>query len=112
MSLHGFNFVVERRGREGIEGRQKGWQGAVERIEMDRVGQGRMGQVCHCLCGGQHGSPALFHNWSNHFDLDIQLHLNNIYMHMHTHIHKVASVVWLSTVATGHNSISIALPLI
>ena len=62
------------------------------------------------LHGGQHGNSALLHSWSNHFNLDIQLHLTNICMYMHTHIHVVACVVMLSTVAS-ENSVSIVLPL-
>ena len=39
------------------------------------------------LHGGQCGNFTLFHNWANHFNLGIQLHLNNICMYVHAHRH-------------------------
>ena len=85
----------------GWQGRE-GWQG-MSRTGLEWTRRGRTGQVGRGLHGDQRGNSALFHNWSNHFNLDIQLHFNNICMSMHTDIHVVACIVALLTAAPGHN---------
>ena len=55
-------------------------QGGLVGCSWDRLGMDRAGQEGCDLHGDQCDNSALFHNCSNHFNLDTQLHLNNIYM--------------------------------